>query len=91
MRIAIFHDYFGAIGGEKVALTLSKILKADIITTDIDAELRESRLTRLGKTIKLPPLKQIDASIKFHRADFSEKYDFFIFSGNLTIFAAKKQ
>jgi glycosyltransferase involved in cell wall biosynthesis len=91
MKFAIFHDYFGAIGGgEKVVLTLSKILKADIITTDIDVMLRENRLISLGKTIKLPPIKQIDASIKFYKADFSKEYDFFIFSGNWAIFAAGK-
>ena len=38
MRIAIFHDYFGAIGGgERVVIAMAKILDADIITTDTDA------------------------------------------------------
>ncbi len=38
MKTAIFHDYFGAIGGgEKVVITLANILNADIITTDMDA------------------------------------------------------
>jgi len=38
MKVAIFHDYFGAIGGgERVVLTLAKILGADVITTDTDA------------------------------------------------------
>ncbi|MEW6714843.1 MAG: glycosyltransferase family 4 protein, partial [Nitrospirota bacterium] len=37
MKIAIFHDYIGAIGGgEKLVLTLARSLKADIITTDVD-------------------------------------------------------
>ena len=38
MKIAIFHDYFGAIGGgEKVVIAMAKTLDADIITTDTDA------------------------------------------------------
>lgn len=92
MRIAIFHDYFGAIGGgEKVALTLSKILKADIITTDIDISELSGRdnIKTLGETLKLPPLKQIVASMKFWNAEYLD-YDFFIFTGNWSIFAAKK-
>ena len=38
MKIAIFHDYFGAIGGgERVVLMMAEFLNADIITTDTDA------------------------------------------------------
>lgn len=37
MKIAIFHDYFGSIGGgEKLVLELARALKADIITTEIN-------------------------------------------------------
>lgn len=89
-KIAVFHDYFGAIGGgEKVVLTLVEVLNADIITTDAYAINDENSIS-LGETIKFPPIKQIDTSIKFYRADFSDEYDFFIFSGNWAIFAAKK-
>ncbi|MDP2767476.1 MAG: hypothetical protein Q8O41_08515 [Candidatus Methanoperedens sp.] len=39
MKIAIFHDYIGAIGGgEKLVLTLARGLGADVITTDVDAD-----------------------------------------------------
>ncbi len=96
MRIAIFHDYIGAIGGEKLILTLARELKADVITTDIDKDsirkmgFEDVKIMSLGETIKFPPLKQITASYKFATCDFSTRYDFFIFSGNWAYFAAKK-
>jgi glycosyltransferase involved in cell wall biosynthesis len=94
MKIAIFHDYFGAIGGgERVALQMAKILGADVITTDTDVVRRIDptvRVISLGKTIKLPPLKQISASWRFASCDFSDDYDFFIFSGNWAPHAARR-
>ncbi|MGB9938737.1 glycosyltransferase [Methanosarcina sp.] len=97
MRIAIFHDYFGAIGGgEKLVLMLAKYLNADVITTDLNMEsvkkmgYSDVRIISLGKTPKIPPLKQISASVHFAACNFSEEYDFFIFSGNWAHFAAKK-
>jgi glycosyltransferase involved in cell wall biosynthesis len=94
VKIAIFHDYFGAIGGgEKVVIAMAKILDADIITTDTDAVRRidpSVRVISLGKTIKFPGLKQISATLKFYLSDFSEKYDFFIFTGNWSHFAAHR-
>jgi glycosyltransferase involved in cell wall biosynthesis len=94
VKVAIFHDYFGAIGGgERVVIAMAKILDADIITTDIDAVRKidpSVRVISLGKTIKFPPLKQISASLKFYFGDFSEKYDFFIFSGNWSHYAAHR-
>jgi len=97
MRIAIFHDYIGTIGGgEKLVLTLARELKADVITTDINKDSIENmefgdiNIISLGETVKLPPLKQISASIKFALCDFTGKYDFFIFSGNWAPFAAKR-
>lgn len=39
MKIAIFHDWIGAIGGgEKLILTLAREIHADVITTDINVE-----------------------------------------------------
>ncbi len=97
MRIAIFHDYIGAIGGgEKLVLTLARGLGADVITTDADAEsikkmgFEDVKIISLGGTVKLPPLKQIWASLRFALCDFSKHYDFFIFSGNWAHFAAKR-
>lgn len=97
MKVAIFHDYIGAIGGgEKLVLTLAKGLGADVITTDVDMDsvikmgFEKVKIISLGNTLKIPPLKQIDASFKFTTCDFSKEYDFFIFSGNWAFFAAKK-
>ena len=97
MKVAIFHDYLDCIGGgEKVALTIARILKADFITTDVDKDVidklgfNDINIISLGETIKFPPLKQISASCKFARADFSKKYDLFILSTGWSVFAAKK-
>lgn len=97
MRIAIFHDYIGAIGGgEKLVLTLASGLGADVITTDVDEDsvkkmgFEDVNIISLGETVKLPPLKQISASLRFAMCDFSKNYDFFIFSGNWAHFAARR-
>ncbi|MEI6104830.1 MAG: glycosyltransferase [Methanothrix sp.] len=97
MKAAIFLDYIGAIGGgERVALMLARALSADIITTDVSLEAVQRlgygdvRIRSLGKTVKLPPFKQISASLLFAACDFSQEYDFFIFSGNWSHYAARK-
>jgi glycosyltransferase involved in cell wall biosynthesis len=94
VKIAIFHDYFGAIGGgEKVVIEMAKILDADIITTDIDAVKKidsSVRVISIGKTIKYPPLKQISATLKFYFCNFTKKYDLYIFSGNWAHYAAHR-
>lgn len=97
MKIAIFHDYIGAIGGgEKLVLTLARGLDADVITTDVDEDsvkkmgFEDVNIISLGGTVKLPPLKQISASLRFALCNFSKEYDFFIFSGNWAHFAARK-
>jgi glycosyltransferase involved in cell wall biosynthesis len=97
LKVVIFLDYIGAIGGgERVALMLARALKADIITTDVCQEAVQRlgygdvKIRSLGKTVKLPPFKQISASFLFANCDFSEEYDFFIFSGNWSQYAAGK-
>lgn len=97
VRVAIFLDYIGAIGGgERVALMLGQALGADIVTTDLNQDAVDRlgygdvRITSLGDTIKLPPLKQISASLLFGMCDVSDDYDFFIFSGNWSHYAARK-
>ncbi len=97
MKIAIFHDYIGAIGGgEKLVLTLARGLGADVITTDVDTGaikkmgFADVNIISLGKTLKMPILKQIDASFKFATCNYSKKYNFFVFSGNWAYFSAKK-
>jgi hypothetical protein len=68
MKIALFHDYFGAIGGgERVVTELARILDADVITTDTDVirSLDSSvNVKSLGPTSKIPVLKQISATKK---------------------------
>lgn len=94
MKIAIFHDYFGAIGGgERVAVDLATALGADIITTDTDALHAFNthvHIRSLGNTIKFYPLKQISATGMFYSADFSDAYDFFIFTGIWSHYAARQ-
>ena len=94
MKIAIFHDYFGTIGGgERVVITMARSLDADIITTDTDAirKLDPSvRVISLGATSRFPLLKQMSATLKFYLCDFSGDYDFFIFSGNWAHYAAHR-
>lgn len=94
MRVAVFHDYFGSVGGgERVALALAEVFGADIITTDTDS-LRmlpsHLRVISLGRTVKSPPFKQMSAAYRFSICDFREDYDLFIFSGNWAHHAAKK-
>lgn len=97
MKAAIFLDYIGAIGGgERVALMLARALNADLITTDVSKDALshlgygDVNVISLGSTIKYPPLKQITASLMFAACDFSDKYDFFIFSGNWSHYAARR-
>ncbi|MCJ7445293.1 MAG: glycosyltransferase [Methanotrichaceae archaeon] len=97
LKAAIFADFIGAIGGaERIALILARALNADIITTYINREsirllgYQDINIVSLGGTIKSPPFKQITASIMFASADFSDKYDFFIFSGDWAHCAGKK-
>ena len=97
MKVAIFHDYVDVIGGaEKLVLTLARELRADIITTDVNKEslkkmgFEDVNIISIGKTIRKPILRQITTSFKFANCDFSDDYDFFIFSGNWAPFAAKK-
>ncbi|MDI6916161.1 MAG: glycosyltransferase [Thermoplasmatales archaeon] len=94
-KIAIFHDYFTAIGGgEKLMLTLAKGIKADVISTDIDKErIRKAgfddvNVIEIGKNPPIPGLKQVYTTSKFLTCDFSDKYDFFIFSGNWAHYAS---
>jgi len=68
-----------------------RFLDADIITTDTEAVEKIAPGppgNKFGKDPPFPPLKQISASFFFYFADFSQKYDFFIFSGNWAHFAA---
>lgn len=97
MKIAIFHDYFRVLGGaEKLVLTMAKGLGADIITSEFnpscikDDEFKNIKIIPLGKLSKLPSLLPAISRKRFSNCDFSDKYDFVIFSGNFSIYAAKK-
>ncbi len=97
MKVAIFHDYIGAIGGaERLVLTLARELNADVITTDVDMNavkmmgFEDVKIISLGRTVKIAPLKQISACLLFAMCNFSKHYDFFIFSNNWAHFAARK-
>jgi len=94
MKVAIFHDYFGAIGGgERVVLAMATALDADIITTDTDALKKmdpDARVISLGPSPAVPGLKQVAVSWKFWSCNFSKDYDFFIFSGNWAHYAAHR-
>jgi len=97
MKIAIFHDSLeNAGGGEKLFLSVAKELKATIITTNVNKEVlrkmnfSQSNIIDLGKTPKHFALKNFFMFLKFSACDFSKDFDFFIFSGNKSIFASGK-
>lgn len=95
MKIAIFHDYFDTIGGgEKLVLEMAKALNADIYTASLDKEkikkITNQKIHLLKQTTKIPVLKAIHTSQIFKKANIKKEYDFFILSGNWTVFAAKK-
>jgi len=97
MKILIFHDYMGNLGGgERLVLTLARELKADVATLDFDPltlkELgfKDVRVINLGSCPKVEGLKQVVASMKFSLCDFRGGYDFFIFSGSWAHYAGRK-
>lgn len=97
MKIAIFHDYFRVIGGaEKLVLIMAKEIGADIITGEIDPELLKKvgvsdiNIIPLGKLSSVPDILPLICRKRFEACDFSKEYDYFIFSGNFSIYASKK-
>ncbi len=97
MRIAIFHDYFRVIGGaEKLVLTMAKGLGADVIASEVDSDALKAagfpdvKVIALGKSAQLGMLLPPLCRKRFSECDFTKHYDFFIFSGNFSIYAAKK-
>jgi glycosyltransferase involved in cell wall biosynthesis len=94
VKIAIFHDYFGAIGGaERLVLMMARGLDADVITTDVNREsihrlgFEDIRIHTLGTTTGRSPFKQVQVSLKFLFCRFPG-YDFYIFSGTWAHYAA---
>lgn len=97
MKIAIFHNYLDNIGGaEIVALSLARELKADLYTTNIDADKIEKmgyqdvlpRIFSIGKIPKQAPFRQQLAFWKFRRLNLTGRYDFFVIAGDWAMSAA---
>jgi len=97
MKIAVFHNFIDNIGGaEIVALTLTRELKADLYTTNIDADkiLKMGfsdilpQIFSIGRLPKAAPFRQSLALWKFRRLNLSGKYDFFIIAGDWAMSAA---
>jgi len=78
-----------------VALSLARDLDADLVTTDLDKSLPDRagfpgvRIRSLGDLMRQPPLKQVQASVKFARVRL-EGYDAHVFVGNWAHFASKR-
>ena len=95
MRVAIFHDYFGAIGGgERTALTLARAWNATVYTTEIHRPSIERlgfgdvKVESLGDLVPRAPLRQIHASLRFAAARVDA--DAFVLSGNWAVYAARR-
>ena len=94
MKVAIFHDYFGAIGGgERTALVLARAFRAPVYTTDLHRESTDRlgygdvRFVSLGGTFPRAPMKQVQASLRFAWADADA--DVYLLSGNWAVYAAR--
>jgi glycosyltransferase involved in cell wall biosynthesis len=97
MKIAVFHDWLPNAGGaERTMLLLAKHLNATIITSEVNEkavkalEAQDVKIISLGKLPKNYILKNLLICAKFFFCDFSKEFDFFIFSGNRSIFALPK-
>ncbi len=89
MKIAIFHNYLDNIGGaEKVDLILSRELKSDIYTTNINKEkikklgFNTDNVYSIGKIPVNAPFKQQFAYQKFKKLNLGNEYDFYIIAGD---------
>ena len=90
-KIAVFHNFMDNIGGaEIVTLTFVREFNADLYTTNIDIEKIKKmgfddlidRIFSIGKIPKKAPFRHQFAFWKFRRLNLSNKYDFFIISGD---------
>lgn len=89
MKIAIFHNYLDNIGGAEIfTLSLAKMLKADIFTTNIDSEkiakmgFDTRNIFSIGKVPINAPFKQQFSFFKFWKLNLEKKYDLYIISGD---------
>lgn len=95
MRIAVFHSFLDNIGGaEMVALTLSRELKADLYTTNIDRlkvkkmGFEDVAVKSIGRVPIHSPFRQQLTLAKFRSIDLANDYDFFIIAGDWAVSAA---
>jgi glycosyltransferase involved in cell wall biosynthesis len=97
MKIAVFHNYMDNIGGaEIVTLVLVRELKADLYTTNIDADKISKmgfadvldRIFSIGSLPKKAPFRQQLAFWRFRKLKLAGKYNFFIISGDWAMSAA---
>lgn len=97
MRMAIFHDFLDQKGGgEKLVLELAEKFNADIITSAFDETIANEMGFSQQKIIVIPGsihkgvLRDLSTALAFSNCNFSKDYDFFIFSGSLSLFASAK-
>ena len=95
MRVAIFHDWFGAIGGgERTALTLARAWDATVYTTQIHRPsidrlgYGDVKLVSLGDLYPRLPLRFIHATLKFARAHVDA--DVHVLSGTWAVWAGRR-
>ncbi len=97
MKIVILNNSLDNIGGaEIVSLTLARELNADLYTTNIDIEKIKKvgfvdvlpRIFSIGRIPKKSPFRQQLALLKFRYLNLSNKYDFFIISGDWAMSSA---
>ncbi|MEM3074539.1 MAG: glycosyltransferase [Candidatus Pacearchaeota archaeon] len=95
MKLAIFHNALDNIGGaEYVDLILSKELKADIYTTNIDKEkiskmgFKTQRIFSIGKVPINAPFRQEMIYWRFRELKLKNKYDFYIIAGDWAVSGA---
>lgn len=92
MKIAIFHTFLDNIGGaEVVDLLLARELKADIYTTNIDAEkIRKmgfgtDNIRSIGRVPINSPYRQETAYWKFRRLNLGRQYDCYIIAADWAV------
>ncbi len=96
MKVAVLHDFLDAAGGaERLALMMARHLDADFVTTNADPTVAEAlgfrdvRVVSLGQLPQATPWRHLAASRAFARARLPG-YDRYVFSGNWSVFAAKR-
>lgn len=96
MKIAILHDYFDEIGGAEITLLqLARGINATIFTTNINKEkisglgFGDIKIKSIGRVPNISNLKQAISIIKFYFLNL-RNYDFYIFGGSYSIYAARQ-